>query len=154
MVLTLPACLNPEPGDQDRVPVAPTSMFFEEPHNFCSDVIQDRILVGYFGEDLLETEVHFYVICHKGDTVFKDKWPSSAYFDGVEQDFPNDSDKINFVQQRMRAMVIGTTDIPEVPVSDSLAKAKQFGPQFSYQVGADRTRTIAFSRSDKKVVVL
>lgn len=154
LVLALPACLSPESGDQDKVPVSPSSMFFEKPHNFCSDVIEDRILVGYFGEDLLDTEVFFYVICHKGDTVFKDNWPSSAYFEGTERSFPNDSAKVEFVQGRMRDMVIGIENMPEVTVSDSMAQAMELGPQFSYRVGSALKRTIAYSRTGKKVIVL
>jgi hypothetical protein len=54
----------------------------------------------------------------------------------------------------MRDMVTSTSPLTEIPLPDSLAQAMELGPQFNYRVGGNRNRSIAFSRKEKRVVVL
>jgi hypothetical protein len=152
LVLCLSGCLTPESGHPERVPVPPTSMFFEASRNFCSERMPDRFLVGYYGEALLDTSVYFFVISHKGDTIYRDHWPALAHLEDGAGNAMTDSAKVVFIQSRMRKLVDGPDSADPLP--DSLVSAHDLGGTFHYQVGSHHDRTIAWSKSGKKVVEL
>ena len=76
LCLVFAACGGSETTDSEKVPVPPASMFMVRNYHFCSDQETDRFLLGYYGNDLSDTLVYFYIIDTSGDTIFRDQWPS------------------------------------------------------------------------------
>ena len=146
LLFVLNGCMPQGNGNSEKVPVGPSSMFFERTHHFCSDHMEDRFLIGYFGDALLDTTIHLFVVSHLGDTIYHDSWEADAFL--TEWEGPKDEQaQVSFLEERMQAVVGATpADSPE-PVSES------YGPVFDYSVNG-AARRITFCRDKKKVVVL
>ena len=76
LCLVFAACGGSDSTNSEKVPVPPASMFMVRNYHFCSDIETDRFLLGYYGNDLSDTLVYFYIVDHSGDTLFRDQWPS------------------------------------------------------------------------------
>jgi hypothetical protein len=139
------ACSSSESGSGTLAPVAQASMFFERELPFCGPASSDKIVLGYYGDKLLDTTVHLYILCQGKDTVFRDAWKSQLFLQGAELDLA-DSLATDLVHTRMRSLLDG----PGSAASDSLpcpAKA------FSYSVQTHQ-RCIAWSPEQGKSVLL
>lgn len=99
IALIFSGCGGSESTDPDKVPVPPSSTFMVRNYHFCSDQETDRFLLGYYGNELPDTLVYFYIVSASGDTLFRDDWPSVAMV--PEQSEP-DGDKI---REAMRGMI-------------------------------------------------
>lgn len=150
--LLIVACNPREAGNPQRTPVKQASMFFERTHNFCSDHLPDRFLIGYYGEDLLENEVHFYIVSHLGDTIYHDKWPSEAFL--PESATPNSPDSIRIanIREEMQTLVEGLTGSSAQAPNDSISQAYDLGRLFQYGPGNQSGKIIAYSRKQKEVM--
>ena len=153
MVLLSACTSSTTEGGGAKVPVPPASMFFEREYNFCSEMIQDRFTIGYYGNNVLESPVHFYIVCHRGDTIFQDTWPGHAFLTGVPDSLSGtaDSSKVAYVHAAMLDLIEGRMPAP----ADSLISATAArGRTFSYQVADVVSRRLVFDASSKKVLEL
>ncbi|HHG86039.1 MAG TPA: hypothetical protein ENJ82_14925 [Bacteroidetes bacterium] len=149
--LLIVAC-QPKGEGAERMPVKPASMFFERAYNFCSDRIQDRFLIGYFGNEILNSQIHFYVVCHRGDTIYHDSWPATAFLG--ELDAPSDSVRIASIRKEMLAFVNGSTGPHAIVVQDSVQKTFDLGQVFQYGIAGQNPKAIAYSHTQKAVIEL
>ncbi len=116
--LIVAACGGSESTEQEKVPVPPSSMFMVRNYHFCSDQETDRFLLGYYGNQLSDTLVYFYIISSKGDTIFQDEWPSVEMVPGMSE--PDD----DAILEAMRKMI----DVK--PQEGEVCQTK--GPTYSY----------------------
>lgn len=79
LMLLLNACGGPELSDGEKVPVPPASVFFEAQGDFTPASGQELATIGYFGDPAPEAPVHLYIVCHKGDTVYRDQMPAEWF---------------------------------------------------------------------------
>lgn len=100
------ACTSPEPGNGQHAPVAQASMFFERELPFCSPATTDKVVLGYYGDRLLDTTVHLYILCQGKDTVYRDAWQSRLFLQGAELEL-TDSLATELVHTRMRDLLDG-----------------------------------------------
>lgn len=121
--------------DESKVPVPPSSTFMVRNYNFCSPESTDRFLVGYYGQEVTDTLVYFYIVSSHGDTLHQDHWPATELVSGQSK---QDSDA---VMEAMKAMI-------DVKPNDATV-CDVAGKSYSY-VG----RTIGFCPTDKSVVKL
>ena len=134
LTLLLAACGNDT--EPPKIPVEPASMFFERSYNFCSDLEKDRFLIGYYGTDLLESEVHFYIINPLGDTIHSQAWPAGHFseVDGEEEILKGMEE---FIEQKPSSRIRG----------------KSTGPGYVVQTNAEAD-TIAYCRKSHRVIRL
>ena len=150
LILLFNACLSPGNGNSEKVPVEPSSMFFERAHHFCSDHIEDRFLIGYYGDALLNNSIHLFVVSHKGDTIYRDEWKAEEFLP-AESASNSKEDQVDLLEKRMRSLVETSPEAGDT--SDVSVREMKLGPVFAYSVNGE-DRKIAFSRARKAVVVL
>jgi|GEM_PF-3913840 len=132
--LLLWACGGSEP-EQGKVPVPPSSTFMVRNYNFCSPETTDRFLVGYYGQEVADTLIYFYIISSHGDTLHQDQWPAVDLVSGEE------NQGSEAIIDAMKAMI-------DVKPSDATV-CDVAGRKYSYV-----DRTIGFCPTDKSVVKL
>ena len=97
--LLLAACGGSGDSDSEKVPVPPSSMFMVRNYQFCADEETDRFLLGYYGPAVSDTTIYFYIVNSKGDTLFRDHWPSARMVEGAQD--PSDDD----IMDAMKSMI-------------------------------------------------
>lgn len=120
-------------------------MFVEQLSPFCTHDTSDKFTAGYFGTHPLDTTVYFYVVCHKGDTLYRDQWPSTWM---LSDSLKPDSTKITALHQALHALVEGKLD----PRTDSLDTRPLDGqPLFGYRLPQHPAKFLYYALSDHKV---
>lgn len=135
LTLLLAACGND--SGTPKVPVEPASMFFERSYHFCTDLEKDRFLIGYYGSELLSSDIYFYILNPLGDTIHQQAWSAAAF--GAEVHGEEE------VLEQMQAL------IDQAPSPD--IKGKTTGPGFVMRASAI-SDTIAFCRKSHRVIQL
>ncbi|MEM7038217.1 MAG: hypothetical protein AAF570_14630 [Bacteroidota bacterium] len=145
------ACSSPTLSEKDKVPVKASSMFIERNYKFCSELIPDRFLVGYFGDSLLGNDVHFFIVCYRGDTVYRDHWPAYHMLPAGADSSMDAEAQTQAIRTAMEHVVTG-----EVAAPLDSAKAANYGqyPFFSYQLSAEHIRQLVYVPEKKKVLEL
>jgi hypothetical protein len=128
--LLLVACRNSSVETEGLKPVPPSSMFVEHLTPFCGTSAPDKFTAGYYGSSPLDTTIYFYIVCHKGDTVYRDQWPGASMLPADTQG--NDSIKIAHVHDALHQLVEGKL----APTDDSLAASvPETQRRFRYAIG-------------------
>ena len=134
LTLLLAACGND--AGPPKVPVEPASMFFERSYHFCSDLEKDRFLIGYYGSELLDSDVHFYIVNPLGDTIHHQSWPAAQFSEVAgEEEVLEEMEK--FIDHKPTAQI----------------KGKSTGPGYVVLTNVE-TDTIAYCRKSHKVIHL
>lgn len=168
LLLWMAACGGPAGSPTSKGPVSQASVFYERNYHFCSDKEKDRFLLGYYGENLLDTLVYFYVICYDGDTLYQDRWPSSSFLEAKDDSLFAGYDSLNVdsilisrIHNRMENVIEGQSPpLPDdrmmnyVPDSGKVRIAWRGKSPFFYKVGSDLHRGIGWSPLTKRVVPL
>jgi hypothetical protein len=120
-------------------------MFIEQEQAFCGHAGTDRFSLGYYGSNPIDTTMYFYIICKKGDTIFRDEWPGKWFL--TEENSLADSAKIAEIHRKMHLLIEG-----KLPVSDSVIPTPTGGPiVFSYNVQGHFGRNIYYSAAEHRV---
>lgn len=135
IALIFSGCGGTGSSDTDKVPVPPSSMFMVRNYHFCSDQETDRFLLGYYGNQLPDTLVYFYIVNSGGDTLYRDDWPSVDMVPDHSE--PND----DVILEAMRNLI----DVK--PVEGEVCEGQ--GPTYSY-VG----KSIGYCAAQKEVIAL
>lgn len=123
-------------------------MFVEHQAPFCEPGHQDIFSAGYYGSHPLDTAVYFYIVCSKGDTVFRDQWPSDWL---VQDSAAHDSIQVSQLHQALRELVEGKLDAHRDSLDHSAAGSQ---PVFSYHLGGHRDTIIYYSPERHRVMPL
>lgn len=145
--LMLSACgggVTIDPGSLKPVP--PASMFVEHLAPFCGHDMPDKFTAGYFGSNPLDTTIYFYIVCHKGDTVYRDQWPGAMM--ASHDDTRPDSLRILSLQEALHTLVEGKL-VPPLDSLDLSPAGKQ--PVFGYMLGEEPEKYIYYSLEDHSV---
>lgn len=152
-VLFLAACSSGTNAPA-KVPVGPSSMFYERLHHFCSDHIEDRFLIGYFGDEALDTTIYFFIVSHTGDTIYRDSWRATEFLKDCPAAAEDKVQRRTFLQKKMQDLVEGKTGKGAVVKESESESDPDFGPMFTYAVNEERVRNIHFSRVRKSVALV
>jgi hypothetical protein len=144
--LLLTACTNSEVDSADRKPVPPASMFVEHLAPFCGTQFQDKFTAGYYGSNPLDTTIHFYIVCHQGDTVYRDQW-SGASMMKPDRAIP-DSVQIARLHDSLHQLVEGRLSQPKDSLNLEPAGNQ---PVFGYAIGDQRAAFLYYSATDRQV---
>lgn len=137
LLLMLGGCTGEENPNDKPVPVPPASMFMERSYHFCSDEQKDRFLLGYFGTELPDNDIHFFIVSFQNDTLFKEEWPARQMVPEGQEALPET------IHESMRKFI-------DVVPAKGLA-GPTTGPGFAFRIG-EQQRKIAFCRESKRVV--
>ncbi|MEY3442009.1 MAG: hypothetical protein RLZZ519_290 [Bacteroidota bacterium] len=143
--LTLAACGGSAVDSDALKPVPPASMFVEHLAPFCGAELPDKFTAGYFGESPLDTLVYFYIVCHKGDTIYSDEWEGEWLL--PEGKSASDKDAIQSVHAAMHEIVEGKT-APQ-PDSVSMERANS-QPTFGYTIRDNRSTLLYYSQEEHR----
>lgn len=123
-------------------------MFVEHESPFCEPGHQDIFSAGYYGSHPLDTAVYFYIVCGKGDTVFRDQWPSTWL---LQDSAAHDSVRVSQLHQALRLLVEGKlASIPD-SLNHSAAGSQ---PIFGYHLGQHHDTIIYYSPERHSVMAL
>ncbi len=146
LMVLLQACISgfKEP---EKDPVLPSSMFVEDSASFCDAATKDKFTLGYYGTQPLDTSMHFYIVCHKNDTIYSDQWPAKWM---VEMNTTvSDSQKVQNLHQRMRDFVAGKMHFE----LDSNAVATPHGqPEFNFDLAGHLKKRLYYSKELNKTL--
>lgn len=120
-------------------PVSPASMFMERNYHFCSDKQTDRFLLGHYGTEGMDNEIHFFIVAGESDTIFRDQWPAKTLL------LPANGDGNKDLHEAMESF------IDQAPVPELAGPTT--GPAFTYQIG-EQTHKIGFCKKSKTVIQL
>jgi hypothetical protein len=144
--LLLTACTNSEVDTAGLKPVQPASMFVEHMAPFCGTQFPDKFTAGYYGSNPLDTTIYFYIVCHQGDTVYRDQWPG-AWMKNPNATDP-DSIQIARVHDSLHQLVEGRLSQPKDSLNLEPA-GKQ--PIFGYSIGDNHAAFLYYSAADRQV---
>lgn len=143
LCLTLAACGGAAVDPGSLKPVPPSSVFFEHNAPFCGADLPDKFTAGYFGESPLDTLIYFYIVCHKGDTIYRDEWDGEWLL--PEGKNAADNDAIAAVHNAMHEIVEGK----RAPKPDSVDMERvNSQPVFGYTIRDNRSTLLYYSQED------
>ncbi len=145
LCLTLAACGGAAVDPSALKPVPPASMFVEHNAPFCGGELADKFTAGYFGESPLDTLIYFYIVCHKGDTIYKDEWEGEWLL--PEGKNASDKDAIAAVHNAMHEIVEGK----RAPQPDSVDMERAHSqPTFGYTIRDNRSTLLYYSQEEHR----
>ncbi|HEX2899149.1 MAG TPA: hypothetical protein VHS96_05440 [Bacteroidia bacterium] len=141
------ACGSNGTATENLKPVLPASMFVEHLAPFCGGDLPDKFTAGYFGDSPLDTIVYFYIVCHKGDTVYSDEWDGEWLL--PEGKKVSDKDAVASVHAAMHEIVEGK----RAPNPDSVNAEKAGSqPVFGYVIGYKRSALLYYSQEEHRAL--
>lgn len=147
--LLLAACGGNTIDTSGLKPVPPASMFVEHLAPFCREDTPDKFTAGYFGSSPLDTTIYFYIICHRGDTVFRDQWPGKWLLSPHSQG--DAATQVAQAHQTLHELVEGKLAPPKDSAATAVASRQ---PVFGYRLQGHRDTLVYFSQEAGRVAAL